>query len=94
VWPARLFTRLCADRLLCKQVQEAYKALTGAYEATIGALKHGEPLRGVYEACRAYLERKHPSYVQYLPKSLGSSIGESREACRGWGPSQAHIHHP
>lgn len=60
-----------------KKVQGAYKALTEAFEACVDAMRPGEPLKAVHEACRAYLEKKHPEYLQYLPKTFGSSIGKS-----------------
>jgi len=58
-----------------KKVQEAYKALTGTFEACLDAMRPGEPLKAVHEACRSYLEKKHPEYLPFLPKTLGSCIG-------------------
>lgn len=58
-----------------KKVQEAYKALTGAFEAALEAMRPGEPLKGVPEAVKAYLEKKAPEYLPYLPKTFGSCIG-------------------
>lgn len=64
-----------------KKVQEAYKALTGAFEAAVEAMRPGEPLKAVPEAVKAYLEKKAPEYLPYLPKTFGSSIGASLPAC-------------
>lgn len=58
-----------------KKVQHAYKALTGTFEACLDAMRSGEPLKAVHEACRAYLEKKYPEYLPFLPKTLGSCIG-------------------
>ncbi len=64
-----------------KKIQEAYKALVGAFEACVDVMRPGESLKAVHETCKAYLEKKHPEYVQYLPKTLGSAIGaEFRDA--------------
>lgn len=58
-----------------KKVQEAYKALASAFEACLDAMRPGEPLKAVQEACRAHLEKRHPEYLPFLPKTLGSCIG-------------------
>ena len=57
-------------------MQDAYKVLTETYEVCVDALRPGEPIKAVVEACRQHLEKKHPEYLQYLPKTLGSSIGK------------------
>lgn len=59
------------------QVQEAYKTLVSLYEACLDAVKPGEPLKSVMEKAKAFLESKAPDFLPYLPKNLGSVIGQS-----------------
>ena len=63
------------------KVEKAYATLLGLYDACMEQMVPGHELKDVCEAARAFVAKKDPTLLSYLPKSFGFAIGiEFRDA--------------